>query len=83
MPTTMTTHTATFLHMEMIDRLSALGYMVVQDDDEGEVRLLCELSGTCRAMQSAFGGGDIRGKARLKYQLDEMGTLYAIEPEDA
>jgi hypothetical protein len=79
----MTTRTATFLHMEIIDRLSALGYMVVQDDERGEVNLLCDLSCTCRAMQSAFGAGDVRGKVRIKYQLDEMGTLYAFEPEDA
>jgi hypothetical protein len=75
----MKTRIATFMHVQMVHPMSTIGFMVLKNR-HGTFSLPCDLRLTCEALNAAFGGRDVRGKARLRFKFDDAGVLQSFEP---
>jgi hypothetical protein len=74
--------TATFMGVRLIHPQSTIGYIVLRNG-EREFTVPCDLRMTCSALLAAFGDVDVKGRARIRYQLDGGGALLSFEPEGA
>jgi hypothetical protein len=75
----METRIATFLGLQITHPLSTIGHIILREGSK-EIRIPCDLNQTSRALQSAFGDEDVRGKVEIEYETDDVGVLLSFNP---